>query len=370
MFNRMLSAFGIGGPSVDTVLDSPHAVPGQAITGQVRIQGGSADAEISQVVLSLVTRVEVEHGNHEYGDHEYGDHEYGDHEYGGVSEFFRLVVQQGVRVPAGQLVSIPFLLALPWETPITAVGGAPLPGMSVGVRTELLVAGAPDKGDLDPVLVGPLPSQNKVLDAFGQLGFSFRGADVEAGRLPGVPHELGFRQELEFFPPARFAGRVNQVELTFVANPHELHVILEADKRGGMFSSGGDTSGHLRLSHQEAQATDWTAAISDWLTQVAERGQANPAFGGAHNPAFGGRPGHNPAFGGQPGYGAQPGYAGQPGYGGRGYDHDDYDHRNGQQRRPGMGGMLAAGAAGVAGGVVGGMVLGGVAEEFFGDDEE
>lgn len=43
----------------------------------------------------------------------------------------------------------------------------------------------------------------------------------------------------EFFPPAQFADRVQQVELTFVANPHELYVVLEADRRGGMFSSGG-----------------------------------------------------------------------------------------------------------------------------------
>src|SRR5687767_13918107 len=171
MFSRMLSAFGIGGPSVDTVLDSPHAVPGQTITGQVRIQGGSSEAEIGQVVLSLVTQVEVERGG--FGG--FG----GDDERGEVAEFFRMVVQQGLRVPAGQLVSIPFQLPVPWETPITAVGGAALPGLSVGVRTELLVAGAPDKGDLDPVLVAPLPSQNKVLDAFGQLGFSFRSADVE-----------------------------------------------------------------------------------------------------------------------------------------------------------------------------------------------
>jgi sporulation-control protein len=333
MFNRMLSAFGIGGPSVDTVLDSPHAVPGRPITGQVRIQGGGSDAEIGQVVLSLVTRVEVERGG--FGG--FG----GDDEHGNVTEFFRTVVQQGLRVPAGQLVSIPFQLPLPWETPITAVGGAALPGMSVGVRTELLVAGAPDKGDLDSVLVGPLPSQNKVLDAFGQLGFSFRGADVEAGRLPGVPQEFGFYQELEFFPPAQFAGRINQVELTFVATPDELHVILEADRR-----RGGDTSGHLRLSHQEAEVTDWAAAISGWLTQVAERGQANPAFSVGHNPAFGGQ---NPAFGGQAGYG---------------------HHQQGQRRGPGAGGMLAAGAAGVAGGVLGGMALSGMADEFFGDDEE
>ncbi|HET6706279.1 sporulation protein [Amycolatopsis sp.] len=324
MFNRMLSRFGIGGPSVDTVLDSPHAEPGRPVTGQVHVRGGNADAEIGQVVLALVASADPAPG--QYG-------------YGGDTEFFRLVVQQGLRVPAGQLVSIPFRLPLPWETPVTAVGGTVLPGVRVGVRTDLLVEGAPDKGDLDPVLVGPLPSQNKVLDAFGVLGFTFRGAGIVAGHLPGVSGELGFHQELEFFPPAQYAGRVNQVTVTFVATPDELHVILDADKRG-------DTPGHLRLTHEEAQHTDWATPVSGWLAQAAERSPVNPAFGG------------------QPGYGAQPGYAGQQGYHGPG--HDD---QPGQRRGPGAGGMLAAGAAGVAGGVLGGMVLGGVAEEFFGDDE-
>ncbi|KJK47739.1 SpoOM family protein [Lentzea aerocolonigenes] len=345
MFKRMLSAFGVGGPSVDTVLDSPHAVPGQAITGQVRIQGGSADAEIGQVVLSLVTQVEVAGGFAFNG---------GNDERGSVQEFYRMVVQQGVRVPAGQLVAIPFQLQIPWETPVTAVGGSPLPRLSVGVRTELLIAGAPDKGDLDPLLVNPLPSQNKVLDAFGQLGFSFRSTDVEAGHLPGVPQELGFHQELEFFPPAQFVGRMNQVELTFVANQHDLYVVLEADKRSGAFSSGGDTSGLLRVSHQEAMVTDWAAAISGWLAQAAERGHANPAFGGQPG-------GYNPAFGGQSGYGRHDDRHDQHG--------QQYGQQNGQQRGAGMGGMLAAGAAGVAGGVLGGMALGGMADEFFGDDE-
>lgn len=362
MFNRMLNAFGIGGPSVDTVLDSPHAVPGQAITGQVRVQGGGSDAEIGQVVLSLVTGTE--------------------------HEFFRVVVQQGARVPAGQLVSIPFQLQVPWETPITAVGGAPLPGMDVGLRTELVIAGAPDRGDLDPILVNPLPSQNKVLDAFGQLGFAFRRADVEPGRVQGVPQELGCYQELEFFPPAQFTGRINEVELTFVASAHELHVVLQADKRSGarMFSGmgtaspGGDTLGQMRLSHQEAQVTDWVSAINGWLSQIVQGGQANPAFSGGHNAAFGnpafsgGQAGYNPAFG-------QPGHADHRGYGRRGHDHDD-DHDGygrGHQRNgmggpgmgggAGMGGMLAAGAAGAAGGVLGGMALGGIADEFFGDDE-
>ncbi|PRY35161.1 sporulation protein [Umezawaea tangerina] len=317
MFKRMLSAFGVGGPSVDTVLDSPHATPGGVVTGQVRVQGGSNDVEIGQVVLSLVTRVEVEHG---------------DHEGSTTAEFHRVVVAQAVRVAAGQPLSIPFQFPIPWETPITAVGSTHLHGMTVGVRTELVIAGAPDKGDLDPISVHPLPSQDRVLDAFGALGFQFRKADVEAGHLHGVPQELGFYQEIEFYPPAQFGGRISQVELTFVANPHELYVVLEADKRGGMFSSGGDAFGHFALSHHEAQGADWSAIVSQWMAQVAERG-------------------------------AQHGHAG---YGG--YDHHGGYEQHGH-RGPGMGAVVG----GVAAGVVGGMVLGEVFDEVgesFGFDEE
>ncbi|OXM48072.1 SpoOM family protein, partial [Amycolatopsis thailandensis] len=116
MFKRMLSAFGVGGPSVDTVLDSPHAVPGEVITGQVRIQGGSSDAQIEEILLSLVTRVEVERG---------------DHERAGTAEFLRVSAGRKVKVAAGQLTTVPFRIALPWETPISAVGGRELPGMVV-----------------------------------------------------------------------------------------------------------------------------------------------------------------------------------------------------------------------------------------------
>jgi sporulation-control protein len=270
VFKRMLSAFGVGGPSVDTVLDSTAVRPGEVLRGRVSIQGGSGDVVIDQVVLSLVTRVEVERA--------------GGGEARGVGEFHRVVVQRDVRVTAGQPLDLPFQLSMPWETPVTAVGDVVLPGMTVGVRTELVIRGAPDKGDLDPVLVQPLPSQNRVLEAFGELGATFRSADVEAGRIAAVPQELGFYQEIEFLAPPRFAGRLNQVELTFVTNPRDLWVVLEADKRGGLFRPGGDTFGRFHMTHDDAEHADWTSLIGGWLADAAERApQFNPAFGGGHH---------------------------------------------------------------------------------------
>ncbi|MFC4856518.1 sporulation protein [Actinophytocola glycyrrhizae] len=321
MFKRMLSAFGVGGPSVDTVLDSATASAGEVIRGQVKIQGGSNDAVIDQVVLSLVTRVEVEHGGGEAH---------------GTGEFFRLVVQRDVRVPAGERLDIPFQLSLPWETPVTAVGDVALPGMVVGVRTELVIKGAPDKGDLDPVLVRPLPSQDRVLEAFGELGATFRSADVEIGRIAAVPQELGFYQEIEFFPPPQFAGRLNQVELTFVTSHSDLWVVLEADKRGGLLRAGGDSFGRFHMSHEEAEQADWTSIIGGWLADVADRApRGNPAFGGGH--------------------------------------HGHHGHHGHGRRGPGMGAVVGGAAAGLVGGMIIGDMMDGElfdgGEDFGGGEE-
>src|SRR6476469_5326145 len=100
VFKRMLSAFGVGGPSVDTVLDSTAVCPGEVLRGRVSIQGGANAVVIDAVVLSLVTRVGVEPGGGEHG---------------GVGQFRRRVVQRAVRVTAKRRLDIPFQLAIPWE---------------------------------------------------------------------------------------------------------------------------------------------------------------------------------------------------------------------------------------------------------------
>src|SRR5262245_26020042 len=115
----MLSAFGVGGPSVDTVLESSAVRAGDVLKGRVSIQGGSADVVIDAVVLSLVTRVEVERAGGEAG---------------GVGELHRIVLNRDVKVAAQQRLDLPFELSMPWETPVTAVGDVRLPGVTVGVR--------------------------------------------------------------------------------------------------------------------------------------------------------------------------------------------------------------------------------------------
>ncbi|RSM96938.1 sporulation protein [Streptomyces sp. WAC 01325] len=321
VFKRLLGSLGVGGPTVDTVLDPGPALPGGALTGQVRLRGGGADFEIESITLELVARVEAEH--------EEGESE-------GAVTFERFTVGGGFRLAEGEERSVPFSVTLPWETPVTELYGQAL-GVVLGVRTELSVAGAKDKGDLDQLAVGPLPVQEAVLEALGQLGFGFRSADLEYGRIGGTGQRLPFYQEIEITPSPRYAHQVNEIEVTFLAGPAGVEVVLEADKRGGLFSGGHDALTSFTVGHHDSR--DWNAEVEGWIERLVE---------------------HRAPHGSHTAYG---------------HGHDDqHGHRhNGHRSGPGVGTAVAAGAAGLAVGVVGGMVAAEVVDEvgdFFEGEEE
>ncbi|MFJ8595760.1 sporulation protein [Streptomyces sp. NPDC093598] len=329
VFKRLLGALGVGGPTVDTVLDPASVRPGGTLTGQVHLVGGKADFEIEHITLELVARVEAEH--------EGGESQ-------GVVAFDRFTVGGGFRLAEGERRSVPFSVIVPWETPVTELRGQSL-GVVLGVRTELSVAGARDKGDLDQLNVTPLPVQEAVLEAFGGLGFGFRSADLEYGRIGGSGQRLPFYQEIELLPSPRYAQQFTEVELTFLANPGGMEVVLEADRRGGFLSSGHDALMRFTVSHEGAEQQDWPAIVDGWMRHMAE-----------HRASYGSPAGH-----------------GSPApFGPGGQGHEDR-HHDGHRSGPGMGTAVAAGAAGLAAGVVGGMVAGEVVDEvgdFFEGDEE
>ncbi|MEU7590285.1 sporulation protein [Micromonospora sp. NPDC049230] len=256
VFKRLMKAMGVGGPSVETVLANPNCRPGGQLEGRIQVLGGDHQVDIDHVTLGLVTRVEVESGD--------SDHET-------TQEFRRQRITGAFRLESGQRHDIPFRFDVPWETPITDLYGQHLHGMTMGLRTELEVARAVDKGDLDAVSVHPLPAQERLLDALLRLGFRFARADVERGHIYGVRQTLPFYQEIEFAPAPQYARSINQLEVTFIADAQQMQVVLEVDKRGGVFSEGRDAFGRFTVDHATADRTDWTAELDNWLRQSLTR---------------------------------------------------------------------------------------------------
>jgi sporulation-control protein len=256
VFKRMMQAMGVGGPSVETVLTNPNCRPGGFLEGQVQVLGGDHAVDIEYVAIGLVTRVEVESGDGEYSSNQ---------------EFQRQRLTGSFKLEAGARHDVPFRFDVPWETPITEVYGQHLHGMTMGLATELEVARAVDKSDLDAVAVHPLPAQERILEALLRLGFRFSRADVERGRVYGAQQTLSFYQEIEFYPPPQYANAITQLELTFLATPQVLQVVLEIDKRGGVFTEGHDAFGRFDVDYRTVDETDWTAQLDGWLRQSAQR---------------------------------------------------------------------------------------------------
>ncbi len=253
-FRGMMARLGSGGAGVETVLDRPETTLGGAVSGTVYVTGGSVPQDVTEVRVALQATVEVEHGDSSWREE---------------VTFGTAAIAGAARIEAGERRSVPFSLPVPWQCPITAIDGWHLRGMRVGLRTQLDIAGAVDPGDLDPVTVLPLPVQRTVLVALDSLGFGFRGADVEKGRIRGS--ELPFYQEVEFSPPPGLRGRINELEVTFLADPQGVDVILEVDRRGGLLSEGRDVGGRLRLAHTDTDVRAMAAHLDAAVRQLGAR---------------------------------------------------------------------------------------------------
>jgi len=251
-FKRMLAAFGAGGASVETVLHDANAVPGGVVHGEVRIQGGQVDQRIEGLTLGVQARVEVETEESEYKQD---------------VEFHRQRIGDDFELVTGAVHAVPFALHIPYETPVTTVAGQHLHGMSVGVTTELAIDRAVDAGDLDPINVHPLPVQQAILDAFVQLGFRFKHADLERGRIHNTRQQLPFYQEIEFYAAPQYPG-LKEVELSFVADESAVDVVLEMDKRGGLFTEGSDAYRAFTVAHAAVGSTDWSDYLHQWISSV------------------------------------------------------------------------------------------------------
>ncbi|MES9606562.1 sporulation protein [Actinomadura sp. NPDC000929] len=255
-----------GGPSVDTILAEPNCKPGGVVAGKVHLRGGAGPAEIRQVTLALMPRMR-HHGGETAG-----------------PEVYRGALTRGFRLDAGGQRDLAFSIPLPYELPFTTVLGHELPGFTIGMCTEIDVAGQPDPGDIDPISVEPLESQQWVLASIAQLGFQITNVTFESSKLRGVSQQLPFHQEIHLNPPSSHQGRIEKIGLSFVASPRAMAFVLRAEDRD---TPQDESFGVFTVPHAEAAETDWNAKIGQWLEAAAalpRSSRPGPASHGAPPP--------------------------------------------------------------------------------------
>jgi len=317
VFKKLLAGLGLGGVEVDTVLAAHPVRAGGVLSGEVTLRAKS-DTQITAIDLILVAGGA-----------------------GGEIELGRFPITSGLRLGGGSRDAIPFSVPVPEHTPFTVLYGRALPGLALGVRTQVTVASGSAKGDFDAVATEASLVQQHVMDALGTIGCRFVRTEVRPGHAVGLP--LAAVHAVTFFAPmpeGQAPGpHVPQVVFAVVPRPDGLTVAVELAGRPGQTDvhqlSNADVDGLASAEY------GWVAEVDRWLVQALGRLSA-PAAAGAFT---------------------QPSPAAHHGHGGYKY--------GGYQRRPGMGmgGALAAGVGGAALGFLGGMMIGDMLGDAFAPDE-
>lgn len=210
-----MSGLGLQGVTVETRLQNPNLQAGETLHGEISFKGGSSDKEINGLYLQLMTMAEVESGDHEFNQ--------------------PLVLQEWLvnsrfLLPAHQAHSFPFSIQLPFETPITEVA-CRRNGARVWIQTHMDVDWGLDATDRDYLKVVPTAAMQSFLQAMQQCGFVLSTVDVEKGQLTArnFRSTIGCYQELEFVSSHMFSG-FNEVEVSFVAEAQQTHIMLEIDR--------------------------------------------------------------------------------------------------------------------------------------------
>lgn len=228
MFKRMAQAFGVGGPTIDTIVANPVTQPGDILRGEIRISGGESARDVNELSVSLAATVEVESGDSEFNQRMIFAHQ--------------VIAGRGRLEPRVQL-ALPFQLPVPWEAPFNALRGRVFHNMRLGVQTRFDLPGGKDATDFDPIQINPLPIHVQAIEALERMGFQMKSADLERGRVPGST--LGFYNEIEF----RGHGRIPECELTFVTTPQQTNIVIEVD-RASLFGGSSDRLGQVTVPTQ------------------------------------------------------------------------------------------------------------------------
>ncbi|TKB53994.1 sporulation protein [Ferrimonas aestuarii] len=216
MFKKLLASVGIGAAKVDTQLHQQTLTPGQSFTATIVIQGGDVDQQISGLTLTLMTEAKTEVDDHTAYQHVVLDH---------------WSLAENTTIEAGKTYELPFEGVLPYETPITAIGGHRNQSR-VWIQTGLEVDLAIDPSDKDILAIEPRDDMMTLIAAMEDAGYRLKKADVEKGYLQGdgFRSQSGIYQELEFVPGGMSLFGVKEVELSMIPHDGGVDTIVEIDR--------------------------------------------------------------------------------------------------------------------------------------------
>ncbi|MEU3602212.1 sporulation protein [Streptomyces sp. NPDC006798] len=197
--------FGRGNPDeaieVDTQIHGP-VYPGGTVKGEVLLRGGSRDTPVRGVRLQMSAR--------------YVDYRGEERDYEFDSTF---ASPSGNALRRGEELRLAFSERLPWETPVSELGGRAL-GVVLSVKSTYFRDWDDDGTDVDNDLlhVSALPLHEVVMDAFAEQGYFCDQSHVMDSYIPDVEMHRGYYQTFVLACRAPETDRPELLEVVFLTN--------------------------------------------------------------------------------------------------------------------------------------------------------
>ncbi|WP_028113964.1 sporulation protein [Ferrimonas kyonanensis] len=211
LFNRLLSAIGMGSCEVDTLLQKAQYFPGETVSARVRIKAGNVGQRIHGVYFSLHCSYEqVEEGQAQTLE----------------VELAHFQLADAYKVAAGEEWELPIEFVLPEFTPLTQGK------TKVWLATGLDIRQAVDPKDRDYLQVVPQPLAAELLHKVEQLGFEQTLVHTEAvSSMARV--SAPYLQMLHYRPiSGEFSGRIEEMELALVPASDGVYLHAEVTRTG------------------------------------------------------------------------------------------------------------------------------------------
>ncbi|MEU9169700.1 sporulation protein [Streptomyces sp. NPDC048420] len=248
--------FGIGGPGeaieVDTRILGP-AMPGGELRGEVLLRGGRRETYIDYLDLCVHVRCT---------DHDGRESEY---------EVDTHSAEPGqVTLRAGEERRLTFSQRLPWETPLSELGGRAL-GVALSVKSRI-TRGDDEEGGIDVdddlLHVAPLPLHEAILDLFAEEGYLCDSADVVESDVPGTEQRLGIIQTFRLTGHAPGQDRPEALEVTFQTNAVGAMIHVRRAAPDERHWEDKPPARRFPAAHHEVGTVDWRPQVRKVLSEL------------------------------------------------------------------------------------------------------
>lgn len=256
MVFRRLFGWGNGGadqepPEIDTQIATVTLLPGRTVEGEVVLKGGGKGFKVDHLKLEVVAKT---HGYDGEVKDRYVD---------------RLSARRSrLEVAAGTEERIAFSGRLPWECPVTELGGRAL-GVDVSLTTKLAWESESPVRDLDFLHIAAPPLYEAVFEAFGEEGYLVDGAQLIDSYIPDVEARRSLHQIFFLSDPTRSPEQFGELEVVFHQNLVGATVYVRRAARSETRWSGKPPARTFPAAHHEVGEADFRERVGAALTALA-----------------------------------------------------------------------------------------------------